>query len=83
MDDIRQATVIELAGANLIIRAGVLNGTRGFTMARKGRRLISEPPRGNNSHRCARCDNDAVQLSSMRTTHGNTSALSTDTPGPG
>ena len=62
MDDIRRAMVIELAGANLVIRTGVLNGSRGFTMVRKGRRLISEPPPGSSDvHRCARCDDSAAR----------------------
>jgi hypothetical protein len=64
MDDIRRATVIELAGADITIRAGLLNGSRGFTMVRKARRLISKPPPPGSSdvHRCARCDDSAVLL---------------------
>jgi hypothetical protein len=68
MDDTtRRALVIDLTAADIVIKAGVLDGRRGFTLVRHGHRLISKPPSGpNDLHLCARCDDTAVLLSYER-----------------
>jgi hypothetical protein len=84
MDDIRRATVIELAGASLIIRAGVLDGSHGFTMIRNGRRLISEPPLGPTTTIAVPAATTPPSCwLSVATTPGSTSAGSMATPGRG